>query len=73
VQPPSLLSYPNAVLLISGSKDPISQPPSLQELPKAMAGTVDLRIIEGADHFTWAGHESELSEAVGGFFRKHLP
>jgi len=73
VQPAALLSYPNPVLLITGSKDTISQPPSLEALPKAMAGSVDLRIIEGASHFTWTGHERELADAVGGFFRQHLP
>ena len=62
-----LASYAGELLLMAGDLDHISDADLLVEIGDELAADVDLRIIEGADHF-WRGFESIVAEATGGFF-----
>ena len=62
-----LTAFPGPLLLLSGDRDEGSKEAGLRELAVASAGSPELRMIAGADHF-WGGHEQAISDAVGPFF-----
>ena len=66
-----LTAFPGPLLLLSGDRDGGSEETGLRELATASAGSPDVRMVAGADHF-WGGHERAISDAVGPFFADAL-
>ena len=66
-----LTAFPGPLLLVSGDRDEGSAEAGLRELAAASAGSADVQIVSGADHF-WGGHERAITDAVGPFFADAL-
>ena len=67
----ALEAYPGPLLLLSGDRDEGSEEAALRELAAASAGSPEVQMVSGADHF-WGGRERAVADAVGPFFAKAL-
>jgi len=66
-----LVAFPGPLLLLSGDCDEGSEEAGLRELAAASAGSPEVHMVAGADHF-WSGREREIADAVGPFFADAL-
>ena len=66
-----LAAFPGEVLVISGDADHVAPGEALAGLVEGARTGIKVHVVQGADHFWW-GHERELTEAIGPFFRRAL-
>ena len=71
LEPKSIGSDKRPKLFIVGDRDALVPHPSLREKVGLLNGSVDLRMVEGADH-SWRGYEAEAACQVTLFFATTL-
>lgn len=71
LEPDRLAAFPGEVLIISGDADHVAPGETLAGLVEGARAGVAVQVVQDADHFWW-GHERELTEAIGPFFRRAL-
>ena len=67
----ALAAYAGPLLLLSGSEDGGSDAEGLRALAATTAGSAQVEIEAGADHF-WQGHERAIADVAGEFFLEAL-
>jgi uncharacterized protein len=60
----SLMAFKHPIMLAAGDSDGYCPARDLKVLGEKIGSRAEVRIVEGADHF-FAGHEDELTEALG--------